>query len=231
MNHVLVFDVNETLLNLAALDPLFARVFGDGSYRRLWFAQMLQNALVSTVTGVYADFTACQEAALAMLAERQSVMVAATDRQAVIDGMRRLPAHPDVRISLERLRSAGFRLATLTNSTLEVAEAQLAYAGIRDLFERVLSADTVRRLKPAREPYAMAAEQLGVPLGDVRLIAAHAWDIAGALRAGCGAAFVGRPGMVLDPLISPPDVVGNDLREVADQILALESSSAPPPTT
>lgn len=226
MRHVLVFDVNETLLDLAALDPHFERALGGASFRRLWFAQMLQNALVSTVTGAYADFTACQSAALTMLAERQGSSVSESDRRSILNGMQQLPAHPEVRANLERLREAGFYLATLTNSTLDVAEAQLAYAGIRDLFEQVLSADTVRRLKPAREPYAMAAERLGVPLEGVRLIAAHAWDIAGALRAGCSAAFVARPGMVLDPLVSPPDVVGADLHEVADTIISLESMSS-----
>jgi 2-haloacid dehalogenase len=65
----------------------------------------------------------------------------------------------------------------------------------------------------------MAAERMGVEVGRVRLIAAHAWDIAGALRAGCAAAFVARPNMVLDPLVERPDIVGADLREVADRIL------------
>jgi len=37
-----VFDVNETLLDLSALDPRFERVFGDASVRREWFMQMLQ---------------------------------------------------------------------------------------------------------------------------------------------------------------------------------------------
>ena len=89
-------------------------------------------------------------------------------------------------------------------------------------FEQILSADMVRRLKPAPEPYRMAAERMGVEVGAVRLVAAHAWDIAGALRAGCAAAFIARPGKVLDPLVEPPDVIGADLREVADQILAIE---------
>jgi hypothetical protein len=60
------------------------------------------------------------------------------------------------------------------------------------------------------------------PTREIRLIAAHAWDVAGALRAGCAAAFVARPGTVLDPLVERPDVVGSDLRAVADQILARE---------
>jgi 2-haloacid dehalogenase len=89
-------------------------------------------------------------------------------------------------------------LATLTNSTIAVAEAEITNAGLRDYFERVLSADTVHRLKPAPEPYRTAAERLGVDVGRIRLIAAHAWDVAGALHAGCAAAFVVRPGMVLD---------------------------------
>ncbi len=68
----------------------------------------------------------------------------------------------------------------------------------------------------------MVADRLGVAIRDLRLIAAHAWDIAGALRAGCAAAFVARPGMVLDPLVERPDVVGADLREVAERILERE---------
>jgi 2-haloacid dehalogenase len=49
----------------------------------------------------------------------------------------------------------------------------------------------------------------------VRLVAAHAWDVAGALAAGCAAAFVARPGKMLSPLGDVPDVIGADLAEVA----------------
>ncbi|MDQ3655068.1 MAG: haloacid dehalogenase type II, partial [Chloroflexota bacterium] len=44
MNRVIVFDVNETLLDVGALDPLFVRMFGDATVRREWFGQMLQSA-------------------------------------------------------------------------------------------------------------------------------------------------------------------------------------------
>ena len=68
----------------------------------------------------------------------------------------------------------------------------------------------------------MAAERLGVPVEQVRLVAAHSWDVAGAMRAGCAAAFVERPGQVLDPLAPTPDVVGADLREVAAGIVGVD---------
>jgi 2-haloacid dehalogenase len=223
MVRVCLFDVNETLLDLGALDPHFERAFGDAGLRRVWFLQLLQSALVATVTGAYSDFGQVGEAALEMVAERQGVQLTDEDREMILGGMRELPPHPEVAESLERLRDAGLRLATLTNSTQQVAEVQLDSSGLRGYFEQILSADMVRRLKPAPEPYRMAAESLEVEVQSVRLIAAHAWDVAGALRAGCAAAFVARPGMVLDPLVEPPDVVGSDLKELADRILEVEA--------
>ncbi len=223
MARVCVFDVNETLLDLGALDPYFERVFGDASTRQAWFGQFLTSWLTAMVTGVYQEFGTIGGTALEMVAERQGVELSDEDRQKILGGMRELPPHPEVAESLDRLRDAGLRLATLTNSTQQVAEAQMDNSGLRDYFEQILSADAVRRLKPAPEPYRMAAQSLGVEVEGVRLVAAHAWDVAGALRAGCAAAFVARPGMVLDPLVERPDVVGADLREVADSILEIES--------
>jgi 2-haloacid dehalogenase len=220
---VLVFDVNETLVDLAALDPHFARLFGNGEgVRREWFGTMLQSAMLFTITGPYVDFGSHFRSALRQTAERYGVTLSEDDEKAVLGEVRRLPPHPEVRASLERLRDAGFRLAALTNSTVQVEEAQLQNAGIRDLFEAALTADDAKRLKPAKEAYVRAAEQLGVPLTRVRLIAAHAWDVSGALAAGCAAAFVARPGVLWNPLVPKPDVWGTDLREVADQIIATD---------
>lgn len=222
MPRICVFDVNETLLDVSALDPHFERIFGDASLRKIWFTQMIQSALVATVTNKYSDFGSTGIAAMEMVAERQNVQLTDADRQALRDGMQHLPPHPEIYESLTQLKSSGLRLTALTNSTLKVAQAQLENAGLTNLFEHIFSADEVKRLKPAPEPYRMVAQHLGVDISDTRLIAAHAWDIAGALRTGCAAAFVARPGMVMDPLVEKPDVVGRDMREVAEQILLRE---------
>lgn len=220
MQPVCLFDVNETLLDLRALDPLFEQAFQDAGVRQQWFAQFINSAFVATITDRYQPFGTIGAAALEMIAARHGVTLSSEDRSAILDEIRTLPPYPEVRESLERLSQAGFRLATLTNSTADVAASQLTHAGLDDLLEKRISADEVRRLKPAPEPYHHAASVMGVEVHEVRLIAAHAWDVAGALSSGCAAAFVARSGMVLDPLAQSPDIVGADLREVVDRILA-----------
>jgi 2-haloacid dehalogenase len=217
---VIAFDVNETLLDLSALDEPFRRAFGDPALRPQWFAQMLQLSFVGGLTGQYVDFTSAQHAALRMLAERTGTSLSEAQAAALVGGMRTLPPHPEVPAALRRLRGTGLRLAALTNSVQEVAEAQLTHAGLADLFDAVISADSVRRLKPAPEPYRAVAERFGVVISDVRLVAAHAWDVSGALAAGCRAALVRRPGVVASPLGEQPDITGPTLDAVVDQIMA-----------
>ena len=221
MDDVLVFDVNETLLDLAALDGHFGRIFGDAGIRTEWFETMIQSAMLGIITDTYHDFGAVAKGALESVAARKDITLKEADTQAVLKQIRALPPHPDVAEALSLLQNAGVRLATLTNSTLEVARAQLDYAELSGYFEHILSADTVKRLKPALEPYQHAAAELGVPTSGLRLIAAHAWDVAGAKRAGCKTAFVARPGKVLDPLALQPDMTGRDLLGVAQKLLAL----------
>lgn len=219
MKPVCVFDVNETLLNLAALDQRFEAALGDSTLRQAWFQQMLQSAMVSIITDAYSDFGTIGQAALRMVAARRGKELPDERVRWVVSGTKELPPHAEVPAAMGRLADAGFRLAALTNSTYEVAQAQLEQAGLAPLVEQILSADSVRRLKPAREPYLMAAESLGITPEDVLLVAAHSWDVAGAIRAGCSAAFVARPGMVLDPLVPEPRFMGPDLEAVADAII------------
>jgi 2-haloacid dehalogenase len=217
---VIAFDVNETLLNLTELDPHFEALLGDAKYRPLWFAQMLQLSFVGGLTGEYVDFRTAQRAALKMVGARAGVTVSDDEAIAMVDRMTMLPPHAEVPDALERLSAGPFTVVALVNSLKEVGEAQLQYAGIRQHFAAVISADSVQALKPAAAPYLSVAEAYGCEPAEVRLVAAHSWDISGALAASCRAAFVARPGAVLSPIGAQPDIVGADLTSVTEQIMA-----------
>ena len=224
MTTVVAFDVNETLLDLSALDGPFEEVFGTAALRPQWFAAMLQLSFVGGLTGDYVDFTTAQRAALVMLAERHSVDLTDAAVGAIVGRMSSLPPHPEVATALAELSKTPLTVVALTNSPLAVAEAQLANAGIREHFARAISADSVQRLKPAKEPYLAVAQAFDVPAHEVRLVAAHSWDVSGALSAGCRAAFVARPGMVLSPIGPQPDITGPDVEAVVAQIITVDAS-------
>lgn len=216
---VVVFDVNETMLDVEGLAPLFEEGFGDRDAAREWFTTVLHYSNVATLAGPYAQFGAIADAALTMLTESRRVVLAPSGRERILASFRSLAPHPDVQPALESLRRHGFRLVTLTNSAPEAVAQQLTNAGLAHHFERSFSVDAVQRFKPAPEPYRHVAKELGVGLDDLRLVAAHAWDVVGALRAGCRAAFVARPGKVLYPLGPTPDIVAPDCLAVAQAIV------------
>lgn len=226
MPRLIVFDVNETLLDLAALDPLFERAFGEAGVRHAWFAEMLRSAFVATITNVYTDFGTLGQAALEVTAKQHDVTLSDDDRAAILGGMQTLPPHPEVPAALQRLHDTGLRMAALTNSTQAVADAQLSHAGLHALFEQVLSVEEARRLKPAPDVYHLAAQRLGMEASHLRLVAAHNWDITGAMRAGWAGAFVARPGKLLGPLDEQPDIIGPDMNAVVTLILDKEAGKA-----
>ncbi len=219
MSEVLVFDVNETLLDLAALKLRFEKLFGDSSLLPQWFGQMLRNSLVATITRTYAPFDAQGVAALRVTAARAGIDLTGDDAADLVAGMRQLPPHPDVIPALQRLHDAGRRMATLTNSAPQTVKAQLDNAGLNGFFEQMLTVEPVGLFKPAAETYQYAAAQLDVHIGEIILVAAHDWDITGAIRAGARGAFIARPGMLLGDLSERPDFVGPDLGAFADELL------------
>ncbi len=193
MPRVIVFDLIGTLLDLQAMDSHFDRFFGDAAVRKEWFSQTLQLGMAAVLTNSYEDFGVQGDTGLEITARRYKVSMLGEEKNLILGTLRKLRPFPEVAQNLQRLRDAGLRLAALTNSTAQAAEAQLTFADLRDHFEQVISADEIQCFKPAPEVYHLAAKRLSVGLGQMRLVTAHDWDITGALRAGCAAVFVAGP--------------------------------------
>lgn len=204
---------------MSSLKPHFQRVFGDENVMKNWFLTLLHSSLTVTLAEDYKDFSKLSGAALDVVAEIRKVSLAGEDREKILETIKNLPPHKEVAESLERLRSNNFRLFTLTNSPPETLKAQMEFSGLSEFFEDTFSVDETQKFKPAVETYQTAAKKLGVKTSEMRMIAAHDWDIAGAINAGCQTAYIAREGKVYNALYKKPDISGKDLSEVADQIL------------
>jgi 2-haloacid dehalogenase len=216
---VLIFDVNETLLDLDALAPHFERIFGRSTVLREWFAQLILYSEAITLTGDYVPFGELGAAVLRMIGATEGIHVPDSDILMVKEAIATLPAHAEVPAALSRLRTAGFRMFTLTNNPKATCEMQLRKAGIAHLFDGQFSVDDgVRRYKPAREVYCAVEEAVGVPASQLWLIACHTWDVLGASAAGWKTALILRPGNAPLRVGGQPLITGDHLGEVTDII-------------
>ena len=219
MRPVIVFDVNETLLDLEAIRPAFDRIFNDPAAMRLWFADLILYSEALTLAGVYVPFTDIGAAVLRMLAATRDLAITDADAAELTDLFATMPPHPEVPAALRRLRDHGFRLFTLTDNTLAISGRQLAAGGLIDLFERRFSVDeTVRRHKPAPEAYHSVATALELEPGDICLVASHVWDTIGAGAAGWQTGLILRGGNAPLDVGPQPDYIGKDLDVIADQL-------------
>jgi 2-haloacid dehalogenase len=216
---LIVFDVNETLLDLGTMEPTFERIFGEKSAMRLWFANFILYSAALTVAGCYVPFTDIGAAVMKMLADTRGLKISDQDKRELTEKFSTMPPYPEVPAALRKLRDAGFRLFTLTDNLLEIQSRQLEHGGIVDLFERRFSADGVKHHKPSREAYAYVEKELGAKASQFCLIACHTWDILGAVAAGWEAALIKRVGNDVLAVGPQPQIVGKDLNDVADQLI------------
>jgi 2-haloacid dehalogenase len=220
---VLVFDVNETLIDIESIAPLFGELFGDERVLREWFGQLVMYSMTATLADYYVDFFTLGQGVLHMLADSYRVTITDHDARRLQERMRTMPAHPEVGDALTALRDNGFRLVTLTNSPHQTGvRTPLDNAGLAGFFERQLSVESCRAFKPAPSVYRYACDALGVTPADCMMVAAHVWDLLGASNVGFETALITRPGNAPLPVAGLPQstLVANDLRHLADQLIS-----------
>ncbi|MCP3977232.1 MAG: haloacid dehalogenase type II [bacterium] len=208
---LLIFDVNETLLDLTELRSVLADALGGSERLAEWFFRLLHGSLVANTTDSFRSFETIAVEALRAVALRQSEEFTNEAALALVAGFRSLPPHPDVAHALTRLESAGFRLIALSNGSPTGIPAQLSNAGILERFEMVVSVEEAGRFKPDPAPYGVALQRAGVTPTEALMVAAHDWDIIGARSVGIPGAFITRPGVVWTvphdlPHLTPADI-------------------------
>jgi 2-haloacid dehalogenase len=219
---VLVFDVNETLIDIDSIAPLFGELFGDERVLREWFGQLVTYSMTATLAEYYVDFFTLGQGVLHMLGDIYRVDISHDDLLRLTERMRTMPAHPDAVEALTALRDNGFRLVTLTNSPHRPgARTPLENAGLADFFEQQLSVDSCRAFKPSPAVYRYVCQVLEVAPADCMMVAAHVWDTLGAQNVGFSSALITRPGNPPLPVdgLPQPSLVANDLRELAGQLI------------
>ena len=217
---VVVFDVNETLSDMAPMAGRFADVGAPRELAPLWFASVLRDGFALTAAGRSERFAAIADGVLRSLFAGLDLDRSLGDAVAhVMAGFMELPVHADVPPGVVGLADGGLRLVTLSNGAVAVAERLLATAGIRERVERCLSVDDAGVWKPDRRAYAYAAEACGADPARLLMVAVHPWDIDGAARAGLRTAWISRTGGLYPEHFRAPDVTVAGLAEIPARLI------------
>jgi 2-haloacid dehalogenase len=221
---ILIFDVNETMLDIESMRPFFNRVFGDERVLREWFSQLVMYSMTLTLSGLYKDFISLGQGVFEMVGAIHDVDVKPADVEELKKSMLTMPAHADVKKGLKELKDAGFRMVTLTSSPpIKSGKTPLENAGLAGFFERQFSVESARAFKPAQILYHLVAQELEVPPSACCMIASHVWDTIGAQSAGLAAGLVLRLGNSPLPVpgLPQPNVVAPDLPALAAKMIKL----------
>jgi 2-haloacid dehalogenase len=216
---VLVFDVNETLINFESMNALFERIYGDKHVMRDWLGHLIMYSMTLTLSGLYVDYFSLGQGLLQMVGLIKGVKVGTQDVEEIKTAMMTMPAHSDVVEGLKHLKKLGYRMVTLTNSPPNPSgKSPLEQAGLAEYFERQFSIETARSYKPAQVVYHMVAQELDVRPSSCCMVAAHVWDTIGAQSAGFSAALITRPGNAPLPIpgLPQPNFVAKDLIHLAN---------------
>ena len=212
---VIVFDVNETLSDMSPMAQRFGEVGAPEHLAKLWFAGLLRDGFALAAAGdnrMFAEMGA--EALRGLFTGIELNRDTEPAVQHVMAGFSALGLHPDVADGVKALQAAGYRLATLTNGSTQVAEKLLTDAGIRDSFELLLSVEDAHSWKPGKAAYDHAASACGATPEQMLLVAVHPWDIQGASRAGLTTAWINRTGAPYPDYFQAPDPTISSLPEL-----------------
>jgi 2-haloacid dehalogenase len=215
---LLIFDVNETLLDLQKVKNAIQNCLEDQHAFSIWFSTLLQYAMVESITHHHHSFADIGKATLQMTAQKLEKNISDDSIGAIISLITQLPPHPEVKNALNKFKSNSFRIVALTNGSSDAVAEQIEYAQMSEYFEKLFSVEEVQSYKPQAKTYLHVLKEMNIEAKDAMLIAAHPWDIAGAKAVGMLTAFIERPSQIYYPLMKDADFMVSDLEELFKEL-------------
>ncbi|TDN85230.1 2-haloacid dehalogenase [Salegentibacter sp. 24] len=215
---IIIFDVNETLLNLIPLKEEINAALENEMGFDVWFPKLLHFSLVETVTGNFSSFSEIAAATFKMISIKFEKEFSDTEIKNILEEIMKLPPYPDVKPGLEQLKSHDFKLIAFSNGRTDILKTQLQFAGILSYFDGIHSIEEIKKYKPHPDCYKHILKTYKVTPKKAMMVAAHPWDIMGAKSAKIQTCFLNRPGKVLYDLAEKPDFQVSEIKEILAKI-------------
>ena len=215
---LILLDVYQTILNMNEIERRINSLLDSKRGYVLWFELFMQYTFLNNSTRQFHDFSSIAEATLRMTSHMLDREIQADRIKEILERMKHLPLQEGVSDGLSGLSDQNYRIAALTNSPERIITERMKNTGLISYFEKVLSAEQVKKYKPANEVYQWAAKQLNLSTDEILMVSAHSWDIAGAENAGMQTAFIRQNRQMLYPLAPEPGFICLNLPDLSEQL-------------
>ncbi|WP_080147233.1 haloacid dehalogenase type II [Marinilactibacillus piezotolerans] len=219
MIKTVLFDMNETLLNLSLLKENFEKHFADPTVPKYWFAKVLHYSAVMGAMDEYVDFGKLSEAALESLFLEKGKELTEEIKTDILGSFKKLPAYDDVPEALRLLKEQDIKVIAVTNSSNEMVKEQLTNARLIELFDSYYSVDAVQKYKPFKDIYQYVLKEENATAEETVMVATHDWDLFGAKRAGLTTAYIDRKKDQYNPYYSQPDFSHHHLVSLVEEMI------------
>lgn len=217
MTSIVAFDIIGTCFSLEKPRQKLAELNAPTYAIELWFSQTLRDAFAISHAGSYQPLKQVLEAELPRTLKMLDIKADSLEITGIIESFSELELHSDALESFEVLKKAGCSIVALSNGSENSTRELLIRAGAIEYFDRIFSCDAVLKTKPHPDVYALLKQEKE---NDVWMVAAHAWDIAGAALANLRTAFVTQVELDYLSVYPQPEVVGDSLVSAANKIVA-----------
>jgi 2-haloacid dehalogenase len=207
MIDALVFDAYGTIFDVDSVSSQCETLWpGRGAaVSRTWRSKQLEYSWLRSLMGRYADFETVTTDALRYACQSLDLQCTATNIEQLLFAYRNLTVFPD---AVAALRDIGSRKrAILSNGSPAMLQAVVRNGGLEDMFDAVLSVDTVRVYKPDPRVYRHAVDALQVDPVQTGFVSASSWDICGARSFGFQTFWINRNAAPREYLGTEPDYV------------------------
>jgi 2-haloacid dehalogenase len=215
---LILFDVYQTLLDMSELEKRVNGLLDSKRGYQLWDAWLMQYCFANNALDHHTGFLSLAGATLEMAGKYFGRTIRSSDIDDIVLLFQQLPVQEGVQEGLSLLHQQGYRIAALTNVPAATVIPRMERTGLVSYFEEVMSAESIKKYKPAREVYDWAAKKLEIRNEDILMVTTHGWDIAGAANAGMQTAYLKQGRVIHFPLAPEPQIISSNLPDLAGQL-------------
>ncbi|HJV81491.1 haloacid dehalogenase type II [Noviherbaspirillum sp.] len=211
--HAIAFDAYGTLFDVYSIGALAERLFPERgtALAELWRDKQIEYTRLRTMCSMYKPFWEVTQDALIFACKKLQLDLTLEAQSMLMGQYAKLQAFPENLAVLQKLQGMGLKLAILSNGNPQMLESAVEAAGMRGIFNHILSVDAVRKFKTAPEAYQLAPDVFGLSPKSILFVSSNCWDVCGATWFGYTTFWVNRAGAPLEELGVAPDATGPDM--------------------